>query len=147
MIATMIEITGEFIEAVHHRLQWCVPGLTAPFVLVNPNGDPIDAMRRASELLPGEPTFFMVGWGFGERILQAELCGDDSCPFKSVRNHPLHPQGYLGDWAGAPVVASIYAEGIYAEGQNVVTTAENPGDVRYEPGNAVLIRVVDNNRS
>jgi hypothetical protein len=140
-------VDSEFIQAANNRLQW--DGIWKVKCIFPGPVSVHEALDRAIIALfektgGSKPQLILCSWAAGRRLLleAREREPQGHFPFQwdheGSRGH-LFERGYLGTYAGAVVIASIYL-GVWESDYAIVSSVLQPKEVEYDGSNCVLVQ-------
>jgi len=141
----------DWIRAVNDRLLWdgcwedSCQTFSCQFGGKHPRGI-YEAFDDAWELIEGEPKLIIVSWVVGHRLLDRnDRDWNNTTDGRLPTEYPFHrdtdaekrfllERGFLGRYQGALVAASVFADG-----EGILATVENPRDVEYDGSNCIRL--------
>jgi hypothetical protein len=153
-------VDSEFIQAANNRLQW--DGIWKVKCIFPGPVSVHEALDRAIIALfektgGSKPQLILCSWAAGRRLLLEAREREPQGHFENAsaydreamkrafqwdhegsRGH-LFERGYLGTYAGAVVIASIYL-GVWESDYAIVSSVLQPKEVEYDGSNCVLVQ-------
>jgi len=138
---------AETIRQVHERNQW--DGVwDCPSVNQAYDETLYQVIDRGLTLLEGVPNLIMCPWAMAEELLKLDHVqfsrGEEDRPLQ--RHKPYEEErmllslGYVGDYLGIPVVATVYL-GVWEDPYAILSVEADPLKVDYEGPGTVMVRL------